>query len=128
MYQAQLNARCVKYFTILFTASSPPQLEVDGADSLIFTGADMEAFRVTAQGLLTESGNSDPGIRVLHWPFSMKLALLHETGPPRSAFRSAERGLQCRMDAGHWPLGTPVIRQAFQPSSPLNSDLDTIPW
>lgn len=75
MYQAQLNARCVKYFTILFTASSPPQLEVDGADGLIFTDADMEAFRVAAQGRLTERGDSDPGIRVLLWPFSMKLVL-----------------------------------------------------
>ena len=54
MCQAQLNAGCVKFFMILFTASSPPQLEVDGADGLIFTGADMEAFRVTAQGRLTE--------------------------------------------------------------------------
>ena len=121
MCRAQLNARCIKFFMSLFTASSPPQL-VDGADGLTFTGAGMEAFRVTAPRRLTEWGGSNPGIRAL------QLALLHEAGPPRSALRSAERRSQCPMEAGHWPLGAPVLRQAFQPSSPLNSDLDIIPW
>ena len=56
MCQAQLNAKYVKYLIIFFTPSPPPQLEVDGAIVLIFTSADTEAPRVTAQGQLTESG------------------------------------------------------------------------
>lgn len=47
---------CKVYLIILFTLSPPPQLEVDGAIVLIFTGADTGAPGVTAQGQLRVVG------------------------------------------------------------------------
>lgn len=69
--------------------------EVDGADGPIFTDADMEAFRVAAQGRLTELGIP------LQASASHALALLHETGPPRSL----QGRLNVRLQNG-WKRGT----------------------
>lgn len=96
------------------THSDPAANEVDLVIVPIFNGTDTEAPRVAA----------DPGTanRVAGSGTLQLEGFTPHTCSSLGSPKVTERAHRSRTEVGRWQLSIPVMRQAFQPWSPLNSE------